>query len=145
MKISNLIAALTTTLSTVGVQFKDANGVAYGRTYTYKTDLELKVGDEVVIDAPSTGLTVVVVAEVHTVADIDEDAGFNYKWIISKVDLEQHNARIEKEAELVEEFAKVQQKVSRMRKIKELKEALGYGEDEECDELNSLLAKINAQ
>lgn len=145
MKIANLIAALSTTLTTVGVQYKDANGQAFGKTYTYKTDLELEVGDEVIVDAPSTGLTVVVVTRLDSIADINENASYAYKWVVGKVDLEAHNSRLEKEEELAEEFAKVQQKVSRMRKIKELKEALGFKEDEKCEELESLLEKINAQ
>jgi len=144
-QITNLIAALSTTLTTVGIQFKDANGLPFGRTYTYKTDLELKVGDEVVVDAPSTGLTVVVVSEVHTLADIDANAAYKYKWVVTKVDLDAHEERLAKEDELAEEFAKIQQKVTRMRKIKELKEALGFSEDQECEELSALLAKINAQ
>jgi len=64
---------------------------------------------------------------------------------VTKVDLDAHEERLAKEDELAEEFAKIQQKVTRMRKIKELKEALGFSEDQECEELSALLAKINAQ
>lgn len=145
MKIANLIASLTSTLKTVGVQYKDSNGNPFGKVYTYKTDLDLEVGAEVIVDAPSTGMTVVVVVEVHDFAEIDENANFNYKWIVGKVDFEAHEKRKEKEAELEKEFAVLRAKAIKMRKIKELKEALGYGEDEECEELTSLLAKINEQ
>lgn len=144
-KISNLISALSSTLKTVGIQYKDAHGVAFGRVYTYKTDLELEVGEEVIVDAPSTGLTVVVVTEVHNLANIDSSASFAYKWVVAKVDVKSHAERLERQQELEKEFAIIQAKVEKMNKIKELKAALGYGENEECDELTALLAKINAQ
>lgn len=145
MKTKLLLALLNTELKTVGVQFKDMNGEAFGKVYTYKTDLELEVGDEVIVDAPSTGMTIVVVAEVHDIADLDEKASFEYKWIVGKVDTEAHEKRLEREEELAKEFAVVQRKVKKVKMVNELKRSLGFGEDEECEELDALIAKITAQ
>ncbi|QMV29725.1 hypothetical protein [Vibrio phage vB_VnaS-AQKL99] len=146
MKTKLLLALLNTNLKTIGVQFKDHNGQPFGKVYTYKTDIkELEVGDEVVVDAPSTGLTVVVVAEVHDIADLDEKATFEYKWIVCKVDTEAHKARLEKEDELAKEFAVIQRKVKQVKMIENLKASLGYGKDDECEELEALIQKITAQ
>jgi len=145
MRIKNLIATLSTSLTTIGVQFKDHSGEGFGKVYTYKTDLQLEVGDEVIVDAPSTGLTVVKVARVDTLADINMNAPFTYKWVVGKVDVEAHAKRLEKEAELEKEFAAIQAKVRKMRQIAELKAALGFSEDEKCEELDKLMAKINEQ
>ena len=145
MRIKNLIASLSASLTTVGDQSKDHAGEGFGKVYTYKTDLELEVGDEVIVDAPSTGLTVVKVARVDTLADINMDAPFTYKWVVGKVDVDGHKARIEKEAELEKEFAAIKAKARKMRQIAQLKADLGFAEDEKCDELDALVAKINAQ
>lgn len=146
MKTKLLLALLNTNLRTVGVQFKDHNGEAFGKVYTYKTDIkDLEVGDSVIVDAPSTGLTVVIVSELHDIADLDEKATFEYKWIVGKVDTKAHEARLEKEDELAKEFAVIQRKVKQVKMIENLKASLGYGKDDECEELEALIQKITAQ
>lgn len=146
MKTKLLLALLDTNLRTVGVQYKDMNGVAFGKVYTYKTDIEgLEVGDDVIVDAPSTGMTVVKVAELHEIADLDEKATFEYKWIVSKVDAEGHEKRLEREEELAKEFAVIQRKVKKAKMVEQLAKSLGYESADECEELNALIAKITAK
>lgn len=143
MKTDYMIAMLNSSMTTVGVSFKDSDGQPVGKEYTYKTDLKLEAGDEVIIDSPYSGLTIAVVTRVDEVADLDEKATFSYKWIIGKVDLEAHKARLEREEELKKEFLAVQAKVRKFKMVNELKAAMGFGENESCQELDSLIAKIN--
>lgn len=143
MKTDLLIAMLNTSMTTVGVKFKNENGEPVGREYTYKTDMELSEGDSVVVDSPYSGLSVCIVTRVDDIADLDEKATFSYKWIVAKVDLEEHAKRLEREEDLKKEFKIMQAKVRKFKMVNELKKAMGYGEDESCEELDSLIAKIN--
>ena len=52
--------------------------------YTYKTLLDVEVGDFVLVDTAS-GVQIVVVRDVLQIEDVDAGA-YEYKWIIGKVD-----------------------------------------------------------
>lgn len=56
--------------------------------YTYKVQpgMQLKPKDRVVVQCGATQ-KVAEVVEVHTTAQIDPEANFEYKWIIQKIDL----------------------------------------------------------
>ncbi|QDP52315.1 MAG: hypothetical protein Unbinned4162contig1001_15 [Prokaryotic dsDNA virus sp.] len=140
--ITQLMATMSDKLTTVKVKFKDACGQPIGKNYTYCTDLDLNEGDEVVVDAPSTGMTVVVVTQVDKLPQLDPNARFNYKWIVSKVDVEAHDKRQEKYNEIAEQFQEIQAKAQKAKMINQLKVDLGYGAEDECPELDSLLKKI---
>lgn len=69
------------------------------KNYSYRTDLpNLQPGDKVVVDAPSTGYTVVTVVNINT----------NYfnlphlKWIVCKVEDEKYKKRVNNDKILVE-------------------------------------------
>lgn len=145
MKTKFLMAMLTENLKTVAVQFKDYEGEATGGHYTYKTDLELTVGDEVIVKSPSTGFTVAVVSEVHNFAELDETAEYEYKWVVQKVDAEGYKARLEEEDKVAKELAVIQGKAKRSKVIANLKTALGLGEGEESKELDELLTRLSSK
>jgi hypothetical protein len=63
-------------------------------TYAYMSDIDgIEVGDTLVVDSPNGGLTCVTVTSVKETADSVEKAT---KWIVSKVDVAGHKARLEK-------------------------------------------------
>lgn len=85
-------------MNTIGVVFDrpedphnfKAKGV---RVYTYKVpkDMELRVGDSVVVEVGSE-YKVVTVVEVHEFPQIDyTQSSIRYKWVVSKVELAQYN------------------------------------------------------
>ena len=63
--------------TTISVQFPSSS-----TNYTYRVAEKINKGDYVVVDAPSTGFTVVHVVQVHIRAHWD----MPYKWISQKVD-----------------------------------------------------------
>lgn len=65
------------------------------RDYAYFTDDDtIEVGDTVVVDAPSSGLTCVKVVSLTETVESVERVG---KWIVQKVDTKPYCARLEKE------------------------------------------------
>jgi hypothetical protein len=86
-------------MNIIAVTFDNHNGYpgysSKGKHYHYKTDLNLAVGDQCVVDTPY-GTTVVTVRSLNPVGGIRNAT----KWIISKVDRSRYLARIEAEAEL---------------------------------------------
>lgn len=89
-------------MKTVGVLFDRPSdphniGRSNGRVYTYKAhkNMELKVGDQVVVEVNSE-LKVVTVVEVHEFPQIDyTQSNTFYKWVVSKVDFGQYNQLLE--------------------------------------------------
>jgi len=77
-------------MRTVGIVFTPD-----GQAYTYKTDLDLAVGDRVVVNTPNTGLQIVTVKEVHDTPQLD--GGFDYTWIVQKIDFTNYKRQIEED------------------------------------------------
>ena len=76
-------------MNTVTVMFNSTT-----QLYAYLTDIEgVEVGDILVVDSPSSGFVCVTVTSVNETADSVEKAT---KWIVSKVDVAGHKARLEK-------------------------------------------------
>lgn len=140
-----LAAMLNDQLKTIEVQFKDCAGQPVGASYTYKTELDLEVGDEVVVDSPSTGMTVVYVSQIHDLPQLDTQAPFQYKWVVSKVDRAGYDTRLETEADLEKEFAVIKHKQQRLNALNELKESLGVAFGEDCPELDELLNRLSGK
>jgi hypothetical protein len=75
--------------TTIGVRFPGTI-----RAYTYKAlrKYELKVGDEVVVDSPSSGPVVVIVVSVDQVpVETVKTAPEGYKWIVDKIDRSEYD------------------------------------------------------
>jgi hypothetical protein len=100
-------------LADVRRRFGDDGLTTEIRSYVYKAPLamELEAGDSVVVDTPGSGFSVGRVVEVHTSAQVDVDADFEYKWIVQKVDRRDYDARCERERN----FAKMMVEVERTR------------------------------
>lgn len=78
-------------MKTITVKFAGAYGSV--KTYVYQTDIEgIEVGDTVVVDAPSSGMTCVKVVSVEESADSVTRAT---KWIVAKVDVQSYKDRLE--------------------------------------------------
>lgn len=125
MKNNAAIALMTLVAAncvTVNVRFKDHNGNAVGQAYTYKApnDMKLEAGDEVVVDAPSTGMTVVVVTDVHTTAKIDIEAPFRYKWVVAKVDRKAYDDLLAKDDAATEKVEELQREAQKTRALETL-------------------------
>lgn len=69
-------------------------------TYTFKASLtdNLVVGDYVVV-ITTIGIQVGKIMRVDLTPQIDPDADMEYKWIVQKVDLTAHQAKLEQEAQ----------------------------------------------
>jgi len=81
----------------VQVQFKDKFG-NLSKDYSFKTSLNLNAGDIVVVDTSTNGATVAIVSNTNITDGRSLKAT---RWVIEKVDMTQHQARIAKEAKLL--------------------------------------------
>lgn len=98
MNKSNIAAALLSNVSAVEVVFTPSNG-----TYTYLAhNMDLEVGDRVVVDTPNSGMVVVTVKKVNVSWDVD--AKYTYKFIVDKVDSSKHAELTEAMAEITAEL-----------------------------------------
>ena len=127
------MARVTTGPTIVTVRFAESKvGYASAKGYAYYCDIDgVAVGDAVVVDTPSSGLTVVRV--VSLVPDTAEDVHKVNKWIVDKVDVAAHNARREREA---------RRKVLEAQLEKALEEALRKDRFARLAELNPDLAPL---
>ena len=85
MNVSYMQTVFDESIKTVAVIF-DVDDAIMARRYTYKTRLDLQVGDMCVVKTPH-GLAVVEVVEVHEEPAIDPHDRVDYKWITQKVDV----------------------------------------------------------
>jgi hypothetical protein len=93
MNTANLILSQNTAFKFITVRFKEEQrsdrvpnlNQEGSKSYTYKTTLELVADDFVVVESPS-GFKVVRVESVLDISEVDNK--YEYKWVVSKVDLE---------------------------------------------------------
>lgn len=124
-----LVNALYPDLKCVQVRFKDNP-----KKYSYKTLLDLEVGDEVIVKSPNDGF--IVVAVVGNCADALEK--YPLKWITQKVNSKHYDEVVAAEDEAVK---KIRDKSSKNRRNKDLiaiKELLGYEDMTDEDLLEQL-------
>jgi hypothetical protein len=94
----NIAALLRTDTRTIEVlMYGDSTRAP--KAYTYVTDLDIAVGDKVVVDA-NGDLRLVEVAVVHDGVNIEPNSNVQYKWIISKVDTTRYDANMAKNKEI---------------------------------------------
>lgn len=94
------------------------------KTYLYKTTLELEKDDKVIVDSPSSGLVIVTVVDTVDPLEVNLDA-FNYKWVVSKVDLEYYNKLQEVEKQVQREVNKAKASAARKQMEEQLIEQIG--------------------
>ncbi len=68
------------------------------KSYTYKTTLDVKEDDLVIVHTPSGEYKVVRVVSVKELHDVDNS--FEYKWVVSKVDLDYYESCKRTESEI---------------------------------------------
>lgn len=96
----NIAAILRKETKTIGVVFEPDV-----KQYTYVTDLDVKVGDYVVVDAREE-LKVCKVARVDSDLEIEPNSNTKFKWVVDVVDMAQHEANASKNKELEQTLAK---------------------------------------
>ena len=146
MNTNHLIALLQSNYQTIGVHFKDSRtGAPTEKEYTYKCpdSIELKVGDEVVVESPYGGMVVVVVSRLDGYAAIDPSREYTYKWVVQKVETEAYHARREAEQEAFAAFQKARRLAARDKAMKEIMATL-EGSTEALDEFNGIVKRLSA-
>lgn len=106
--MNNVALLLRDDIVTVQVAFnKDA-----ASEYTFVCEKviaeRLDIGDEVVIKGNRNFFQVAVVRQVDKECDVDVSAGYNYGWIVQKVDAERYNYNMEQTEKVTEELKKRQ-------------------------------------
>lgn len=90
--LSLLQSGFTTASVSYNLNYKDDAGLNFreDKLYTFKHNLNLQPGDLVVVPGAEAigGFVLCVVVEAHEEPEIDLDANFEYKWIVSKVEFE---------------------------------------------------------
>jgi hypothetical protein len=83
LKHRQILLALQTGYTTCQVEFDVGS-----KLYTYKVPLSwnLRPTDQIIVDTPSTGYTLVRVIGVHDEPQIDLEGPYTYKWAVCKVD-----------------------------------------------------------
>jgi hypothetical protein len=102
----NIAAILREDTRTVGVAFLSPLGEP-SRTYRYITDLQLEVGDTVVV--PAGGDDEWKIGEVMAVdsdLEIEPNATMKFKWVVDKIDLKRHRLNMERNEEIEKRLAK---------------------------------------
>jgi hypothetical protein len=103
---------------------------ASAQGYTYKAPLAWNVvaGDKVIVDSPrGAGLTIATVLSVDVLPNIDVDADFDYKWLVQKVDLTEHEALVERERAFGETMLEVERTKQRESLVNSFRDTLPAG------------------
>lgn len=105
MKTENIPALLMDNVTTVGVEFTESF-----KTYTFKTNLDLEVGDWILVPSKNSGYEpkIVKVTEVHDEPILHDQ--YEYKWVISKVDFDNYYDLIDQEKKIAEYLAQAEAK-----------------------------------
>ena len=130
MKNNHILSLLQSNYTTCKVTYavgekQYVSGV--NKLYTFKTNIEgLKVEDIVVVPSSSAeGFAVCRVKEVHEFPEIDTDAPWDYKWIVSKVDMESYEEILKAEEEALKDLRKMQQSAVRQQALSKMEETFG--------------------
>lgn len=110
------------------------------KKYSYKVrkDWNVADGDVLVVEAPSSVLTFVIVEKVVE-GEIDITADFNYKWAVGKVDLESYHEQLAKEAEVAVELKALRRKAQQKKALADLLGDLGEEANEVIERVRSRL------
>ncbi len=128
----NLLLSQNSDFKFVGVKFYEQlqrgqmpslDGLS-NKTYHYKTTLDLEVGDKVIVDTPSGELKIVEVVNIKELHELEDDK-INYKWIVSKVDLEYYHKCKDTETEVKKQMNKMAFNKQREEYKAQLQERLG--------------------
>ena len=101
MKKTHLVPHLVENVKTVAAVFGKGT-----REYTYKTDLELEKEQLVIVEAGSS-FSIAQIVAIHDTPQIDINAKFEYKWVVSTLDsiMEKHRDLKMREMKFVDSLA----------------------------------------
>jgi hypothetical protein len=109
------------------------------KTYTYKAKLgQVVVGDYVTVMAPGNVLKVCEVLEVHDEPELNLNAEYSYKWIVSLIDLQPYADTLQKERDFSKKVLRVERVHQRNIFIAKFKESFGLTSDS-TDLVDSLI------
>ena len=117
-----LINSLYENLNAVQVVFSKEVLGSIPKQYTYKTFLDLEIGDEVVVDSPNNGLTVVKVVGVDS-SKLQEN--YRFKWVVQKIDTAEYCRIVENENIAIDKLNKLVNQSRRKEAAAKVKEMLG--------------------
>lgn len=131
----NLLLSQNPDFKFVAIRFAREHTTELSKPYTYKTLYDLKVDDLVIVNTPGEGYKTAVVSDVLDLYDVDLDK-YRYKWIVSKVDVEEYDRLNNAENQLISSIrrAKTKQTMNDLRE--ELAESIGKST------VNKLLDKV---
>lgn len=110
--------------------------IADVKTYSYKCNIpDVKVGDRVVVESPQGYFRSVVVVEISD--SLDMEPGIAYKWVASKLDIDNYTQLLSKEALAIKHIRRTKQNAIR----KQMIESAGIS----ADELNNILLIVNGK
>lgn len=93
MSFDTVIASERKDFKVVSVVFDNSQKV-----YNYKTFMDIKEEDEVIVDTPSNGYVVVEVVKVTPASEYSFE--YPLKWIVSKLNTDEYLSNIEYEKQL---------------------------------------------
>lgn len=134
VSIENLISSLQDNVQLVECTFQASN-----KLYTYKVPKDWAVveGDQLVVDSPINGATIVDVSKV-TDKQVDVTSDFIYKWAMCKVDRTEYNARLAAEQEAAETLKELRRKNQQKKLLEELLGDLG-------EEAEAVISKVRSR
>lgn len=106
------------------------------KEYTYKTVLDLKEDDFVVVQTPSNQYQVVQVRTVLDPLEVEVDSRITYKWVVAKVDMAHYEECVEMEDQL---SAKLRKAAVRKRRAEVKDSVMEFLTDEERTEAVKLV------
>ena len=104
----NIAAILREDTTTVVLRFAGAE-----RDLTYVTDLQLQLGDHVVVLSSRDNYIVGLVTEVHDDLQIEPNSDILYKWVVAKVDVMAYQQNAERNAIIESTLATTYRKSAR--------------------------------
>lgn len=130
MRQKQMLSLLQSGYTTIECTYASGLGVDLGtlqnnKLYTFKTNLELTPGDQVVVPGPADQFKVVTVVNVHDEPEIDLDADFDYKWVAAKVDLTNYVKIITMEKDALKQLTQLEKAKKRKEAQELFKEMYG--------------------
>lgn len=132
----NIAAILRDDTTTIEVSMP--NGV----NLTYVTDLQVKVGDLVVLPTNSGQYAVRPVVGVHDELQVEPNSEIEYRWVVQVLDLSQYNINLEKNALIKKSMATTYRKTARSAFRQS---ALACASDEDRAKLESILGAAQSR
>lgn len=95
------------------------------KLYTYKTLLDIKEDQEVIVESPRDGMTIVKVHSVTPAIESNLTFSYSLKWIVQVVDTAHYEQCLNMERELNKEINKLKAQKARKELLEEAKLVLG--------------------